>query len=193
MAARSGMSNLISRWRRMVDDAGTAVWNDDTAQQILDQHAVRLLHHPISPETWYRPSNTTTYQLYSVGYRDLEGSASGSAYWYVYDGDGNAAPANTPDFSKGQVLFDADTDGATYYVTAYSYDLDLAAATAWRERAGMQADGYDFSADGASYSRSQWFAHCQQMADMYAARGGSTLTGRTAAIRLDRADTMAGR
>ena len=193
MAARSGMTSLISRWRRMVDDAGTAVWSDDVAQQILDQHAVRLLHHPISPETWYRPSNTTAYQLYSVGYRDLEGSASGSAQWYVYDGDGNAAPSNTPDFSKGEILFAADTDGATYYVTAYSYDLDLAAATAWRERAGMQADGYDFSADGASYSRSQWFQHCQQMADMYAARGGSTRTGRTAAIRLDRADTMAGR
>ena len=192
MAARSGMTDLISRWRRMVDDAGTAVWSDDVAQQILDQNAVRLLHHAISPEPWYRPSNTVDYRLYHVGYRDMEGSASGTAYWYVYDADGNAAPTNTPDFSKGEILFAADTDGATYYVTAYSYDLDLAAAAAWRERAGMQADGYDFSADGASYSRSQWFAHCQRMADMYAARGGSTRTGKSAVIGIDRADTHRG-
>ncbi len=194
MAARSGMSNLITRWRRMVDDAGTAVWSDDSAQELLDLHSTRLAHHPVSPEPWYRPSNTVEYKLYPIGWANLEESASGTARWYVFDGDGDAAPSNTPDYIRGQLTFASDTAGATYYVSGYSFDLDAAAAAAWTERAGMQADAYDFSADGASYSRSQWFKHCMDMAGVYQAKAGSNRNaGNRQIIGLDRADTMRGR
>lgn len=44
-----------------------------------------------------------------------------------------------------------------------TYDLHRAAAAIWEEKAASYAPKFDFSADGADYSRSQMFAHAQQM------------------------------
>lgn len=52
-----------------------------------------------------------------------------------------------------------------YVVTV---DLYRAAAEAWRVKAGMVADGYDFKAEGASYTRSQMFEHYLAQAARYA-------------------------
>lgn len=56
--------------------------------------------------------------------------------------------------------------GGTGYVV--TVDLYRAAAEAWRTKAGMVADGYDFKAEGASYTRSQMFEHYLQQAARYA-------------------------
>lgn len=59
-----------------------------------------------------------------------------------------------------------DDDGygpldATYTTT---YDLNAIAAEVWREKAALAADGFDFTAEGASFTRSQFFRHCMKMA-----------------------------
>jgi hypothetical protein len=45
----------------------------------------------------------------------------------------------------------------TDYVT--TYDLAAIAAGVWREKAGMLAEGYDFRAEGATFTRSQAYRH----------------------------------
>jgi hypothetical protein len=48
-----------------------------------------------------------------------------------------------------------------------TYDLNAAAAKVWDEKAAAAACNFDFSADGASYTRSQVIAHYNKMASKY--------------------------
>lgn len=166
--ARSGMDNLISRWRRMVDDAGTAVWSDDQAQELLDDNRVTVYAESLTAIA-QDTGTTVTYTVYHSRYGNQEELASGITVWRLFDASGSTigTASYTVDYQRGIVTFGADQHGSARYLDARSYDLAGAAADAWRQRAGMQADGYDFSADGASYNRSQWFKHCQEMAAVY--------------------------
>jgi hypothetical protein len=56
-----------------------------------------------------------------------------------------------------------------------TYDLNRAAAEGWRWKAGKAAASYDFSADGATFNRSQILAHCEKMAAQYQRRTVTTL------------------
>lgn len=165
--ARAGMSNLISRWRRMVDDAGTAVWSDDQAQELLDDNRVTVYSESLASIA--QDIGSTVYLVYYSRYSNHEELASGTTVWRLFDANGSTiGTANySVDYQRGVVTFAADQQGSARYLDARSYDLAGAAADAWRQRAAMQADGYDFSADGASFNRSQWFKHCQQMAEGY--------------------------
>lgn len=165
--ARSGMSNLITRWRRMVDDAGTAVWSDDQAQQLLDDCRVTVYAEPLTAIA--QDIGSTVYLVYHSRYGNQEELASGTTVWRLFDANGSTigTASYSMDYQRGIVTFTADQKGSARYLDARSYDLAGAAADAWRQRAGMQADGYDFSADGASFSRSQWFNHCERMATVY--------------------------
>ena len=165
--ARSGMSNLITRWRRMVDDAGTAVWSDDQAQQLLDDNRVTVYAESLTAIA--QDIGSTVYLVYYSRYGNQEEIASGTAVWRLFDANGSTVgTANySTDYQRGIVTFTADQMGSARYLDFRAYDLAGAAADAWRQRAGMQADGYDFSADGATFNRSQWFKHCHDMAATY--------------------------
>lgn len=63
-----------------------------------------------------------------------------------------------------QELYDVNPDWTP------TYDLNAAAADIWQEKASLNTEDFDFSADGASYSRSQKFQHAMQMARYYNAR-----------------------
>lgn len=185
MAARAGMVNLISRWRRMVDDAGTAVWSDDAAQQILDANRITFWTDPVAP----RPEHvdgSTSYTVYALRRRNLEELTSGSACWRLFDGTG--ATIGTADYSVdylvGVVTFAADQAGSARYLNGREYDLNGAAADAWRERAAGKAGSYDFQADGGRFDRSQWFDHCIKLADYY----GNLAHGGMAVSLLERSD-----
>lgn len=51
-----------------------------------------------------------------------------------------------------------------------TYDLAMAAADLWYDYAAGLTGSYDFSADGASYSRSQEFDHAMGMGKFWASR-----------------------
>lgn len=51
-----------------------------------------------------------------------------------------------------------------------TWDLNAAAAEGWRLKAGMVAGDFNFSADGASYSKADVLAHCLEMETKYASR-----------------------
>lgn len=54
-------------------------------------------------------------------------------------------------------------------------DLNYAASLGWELKMGKSATMVDFSADGASFNRSQFIKHAQTMRDMYMNRIGATL------------------
>lgn len=49
-----------------------------------------------------------------------------------------------------------------------TWDLNAAAAEGWRMKAGKVAGDFNFSADGASYSKADVLAHCLEMESRYA-------------------------
>lgn len=51
-----------------------------------------------------------------------------------------------------------------------TYDLNSAAAAVWQEKAALVAHKHDFSADGASYTRSQMYEMCMKNVRWYLAR-----------------------
>lgn len=77
---------------------------------------------------------------------------------------------------EGRLATDMGWDG--------TWDLNSAAAAGWRLKAGKVAGDFNFSADGASYSKADVLAHCLAMADQYGARTAGvtrTLEARNAA------------
>lgn len=75
------------------------------------------------------------------------------------------------DTLASEVALMKDEFGYTPADNLYTNTVDLyrAAAEAWRMKAGMVADGFDFQAEGASFTRSQVYDHYMQQAGRYAA------------------------
>lgn len=168
MAARSGMTSLITQFRSMVDDAGTAVFTDDRAQEILDNNRFDFYQVPlvVTPQ---QAVGSVVYTVYTGPYSNLEGTASGTVAFRMYDSAGSVITSGfTADMQRGVFTFAANQAGSARYIDGRSYDLNGAAADAWRERASKQASGYDFRVEGRQFNRSQWFDHCIKLANFYA-------------------------
>lgn len=185
MAVRTGMANLISRWRRMVDDAGTAVWTDEQAQQILDVNREDFWWDSMTPVP-EQSGGSTVYTVYLLRRQNLEELSSGSAYWRVFDGAGTTigTAGYAVDYLTGIITFTADQMGSARFLTGRAFDLYGAAADAWRERAASKASAYNFQADGGRFDRAQWFEHCLKMAEYY----GNLVHGGMTVSVLDRSD-----
>jgi len=164
MAARSGMTTLISQWRSMVGGVGTATISDDRAQEILDGNRFDFWKEPLQVQPLTIAAGSIVYKVFQSPYLNLEGTASGTVAWRLYDSNGTAKTPDSLDLQRGIFRFNADQVGSARYLDGRSYDLNGAAAQGWRELAGQYSSFYDFQQEGRRFSRSQWFAHCQQMA-----------------------------
>jgi len=56
-----------------------------------------------------------------------------------------------------------------------TWDLNAAAAEGWRMKAGKVAGDFNFSADGASYSKADVLAQCLEMEAKYASKSHGVL------------------
>jgi len=168
MAARDGMSSLISQFRNLVSDTGTVAFTDDRAQEVLDAHRIDFYQQPLVVTAQQIASGTVVYHVYTAPYGNLEGTASGTAAFRLHDSVGSSITTGyTLDAQNGVVTFTANQAGSARYLDGRSYDLYGAVADGWREKAGQQSAGYDFKVEGRAYSRSQWFKHCFDLASLY--------------------------
>lgn len=170
MTARSGMANLITRLRRMVTDPDDAVWDDDQLEDILDEHKIRVHREYLEMERTLTSTSTYEYKKYHSRHGDFE--EGGTAYFQVESSGGSqrGTADYTVDYIRGLVTMTADQEGSALYLSGWSYDLNGSAAELWRERAGNVASYYDASFGDQRVSRSQWFEHCAQMAELYESR-----------------------
>lgn len=167
MAARSGMANLIAQFRRLVDDAGTVAFSDDRVQELLDSHRLDFYQASLTV-TPQQVVGSVAYHVFTAPHSNLEGTASGTAAFRLYDSFGSVITSGyTADVGCGVFTFTANQVGSARYLDGRSYDLYGAVADGWRERAAQQASGYDFRVEGRQYSRSQWFKHCADLAGYY--------------------------
>ncbi len=166
MAARPGLAWIIAEWRRLVSDPGTAVWTDDEAQALLERHQEVHVHTPLIPMP-QPEGGSTVWKVYVLPGPYWEEPTSGTQWFRITDANGSVIPSSayTLDAREGVVTFNQDQQGKDLYVTGRRYDFFSAAGDAWLEAAATKADLYDFKADGGTFSRSQWFKHCQSMAE----------------------------
>lgn len=163
MTVRSGMSDLIAKVRRLVNDVDAAVWTDEQIQEALDRYRVDVWGEVLTAVP-SRVGGDVVYRQYFLSAQDVEGTASTDA-WRLYDAQGSAVTGYTLYGDRGLVVFSEDQAGSARYADYRWYDPYLSAADLWEERAGMQADKYDFGTGSDRFSRSQWFDHCLRMAE----------------------------
>lgn len=181
MPARAGMADIILRLRGMVD-AGTAdyvvggvsYWSDDVLQDRLDAYRTELNSTPLTSVAEQDNAGSVHYFTYYVGYKNLEGTASGTVYWEVHDGLGSALPTSsyTPDYIYGSLRFTNDTLGTIYYIRARSYNLEAAAGQIWRTKAAHVASSFDFASDNQRFNKAKLMENYLQMANYWDAKGG---------------------
>ena len=165
------MANLISRLRDMVDDGSATVWDNDQLQTMLDANKMRVQREYLEPERTYTSGTAYVFKTFHSRFGDYE--EGGTVYFNVEDSGGSQRVPTTDysvDYVGGVVTATADQGGTALYLTGWSYDLAGAAAQAWMQRAGKVSSYYNVTLDGHNLSRSQWFAHCEKMEQMYAAR-----------------------
>lgn len=175
---RAGMLNVINRLRQMSDAgpvdyviAGVAYWSDLVLQSILDRHRSSHRRVELSVEAEY-VAGAQEYHDYYTDLGDIEEAGSGTAAFVIEDGDGDAVTPNSYNYDAGHFRFTTDTNGATYYLTCRTFNMEAAAAEVWEAKAAHAAKGYDFSADDAKFDRSQYYDHCVKMAAKYRGLAG---------------------
>jgi len=166
--ARDGMSNLIMRLRRLVDDSESAVWLDDELRDVLDEHSTPVYREQLAREKTRTSSTSYEYKIFHSRNGNYE--EGGTAYFQIEDsaGEQRGTADYSVDYIRGIVTMDADQGGTALYLTGTSYDINGAAAQCWREAATIKAGLYDFKAGDHTVSRSQWFEHCMAAANMLA-------------------------
>ena len=177
MTARAGMAAIITRLRGMTSAgtadysiAGTTYWTDDQLQERLDRQRreVRQLTLEAIPEY----GATYRYVDYPTGLKNIEEDAAASG-WRLYETTGGtvSASAYSVNYEAGMITFGNDTQNATYYLDARTYDINAAAAEIWETKAAHYAERVDWRADDHDVKASQYIAHCQKMAAQYRGRG----------------------
>lgn len=106
---------------------------------------------------------------YAAGTTIVPAYADWTGYKYVCTtggttaGDGTWGPSGGT-VTDGDAVFE-DAGAATWIPT---YDLNLAAAEGWRWKKAASAGRITFTADGATFNRDQFLAHCEAMIATYA-------------------------
>jgi len=165
--ARSGMSHLIVRLRRMVDDVDGADFTDADLQDVLDAHKVRVHRECLDMEKTLVSADDYEYKIYHSRHDNFE--AGGTTYFQIHDGAGSQRGTDdySVDYINGVVTMGSDQAGTVLYLSGYSYDLHGAAGGVWELRMADVSSYYDVRMDGHQLDRSQWMAHCDRMARTY--------------------------
>ncbi len=163
MAARPSLASLISRVRTLIDDnASTKTFTDDEVQAALDNWRTDVRYLVLRPaET--RTASGVEYRDYYAPVGDWESDAA------LYDSTYTALTPSLSEYQAGHWAFTTST-GPPVYLVGKTFDVYGAAAELLEAWAAKLKTAYDFSADGASFNRSQQVAALLQLATDYRKR-----------------------
>ena len=163
MAARPSLASLISRVRTLIDDnASTKTFTDDEVQAALDNWRTDVRYLVLTPaET--RTASGVEYRDYYAPVGDWESDVA------LYDGTYAVVTPATSDYQTGHWTFTNST-GPPVYLVGKTFDVYATAADLLESWAAKVKLAFDFTADGASFSRSQQVAALLQLAADYRRR-----------------------
>jgi hypothetical protein len=165
--ARASMADLISHLRLLVHDpAGDdQTFSDDEIQTFLDQHQTEVRYLRLIPVETIQSGGSVVNLAYRAAVGWWEDTVS------LYDRSYDELTPDSEDLQTGRWAFAAH-QAEPVYLTGYTYDLYGAAIdclTAW---AAQLKFSYDFTADGATFRRSQQLASINGLIARYSALVG---------------------
>jgi hypothetical protein len=157
MAARAGMSDIITRIRILIqDEDATPSLDDDTIQSVCDAHSQRVLQHELK-----QGNNDGTVWYAFAGHWEGDSNAP------VLKDEDDTTLTHTADLERG--FFTLDTAKTTGYITlsGYTYDVyaaaaeccDLLIASIWKE--------YSYSANTGSFQPTQRVNTLRELRESY--------------------------
>lgn len=183
MAVRTSMAALIDRIRLMIGDTVNATaapqFSDVDIQGALDRRRMDVRYEVLTPQVTFTSNAYQYLDYYSVyGYWETDVTLLGPSYQPL-----------TPDISElmldtAHFVFPAGAGNGQYppvYLAGKTYDIYAAAADlleVWASN--VTRTNYDFTADGATFRRSQIGQGLMAQASQYRAkqRIGMASTGR---------------
>lgn len=162
MAARASMADLIARLRSMIYDPSGAnqTFSDDELQGFLDDHRTDVQYMELEPVATYGPGGTTSYLAYTAAIGNWEASV------VIVDSDYESVSPSEKDYRRGTWSFNASQE-PPLYLSGSHYNLNLAAVAALEHWCARLKMAYDFTADGATFKRSQQLASMQSLIAQY--------------------------
>lgn len=174
---RGSMSPLVSKLRGLCaagpsdyQIGSLTYWSDDQLEAILDSTAhtrkgIRLLALPAFTDGAWR---TFDYVIPMEAGADFEAPGAGSGF-ALRDSGGDEVPpaAYTLNLPARRITFSADQGGATFTVDARAYNVYLAAAMVWEQKAAHAAGEVSWGADNHRIDAGQEYEHCLTMARHY--------------------------
>jgi hypothetical protein len=164
--ARASMAALISHLRLLVHDpAGSdQTFSDDELQTFLDGNQTEARYMRLIPIETIQPGGTVEYLAYRAPVGWWEAVS-------LYDGSYDALTPATSDLQTGRWTFAAHQPDPVYLV-GYHYDMYSAAVDCLTTWAAQLKFSYDFTADGATFRRSQQLASINGLIARYSALVG---------------------
>ena len=195
MAVRnSSMSDFILELRRMTDASATEVkvnnvqyWTDDQLQGILDAYRHDVLDLRLMPASQREAGVDVTLRYYIP---DEVGTwiENDPTVLTIVDENGVAVTNYTYDPTNRYFLFTSNTNGAIRMMRGRFFDMRLAAARVWFEKAGHRVALINWKAGGQNLNEDQEYQHCMAMFMAYSGNDGVKSimpnTGRRNAKRL---------
>jgi hypothetical protein len=165
MAIRSGMTDLVSQFRSLVQESGTAIFTDDRIQQILDNNSAYFTQLPLQVQPYYLNGSVIYKDYYLPNKTFLEGTATTTNV--IYTTQGTVLTNYTANFNQAKFIFSTDTRGSAFYITGRSFDLYKSVSEGWGEKAGYYSTSFDFKVEGRQYWKGKLIDNCLTMAAKY--------------------------
>lgn len=179
MTVRTNMSELITKLRLYanagVSDytiATTSYWTDQQLQDELDRTKQIANYQTMQAIPTYGVGGAVTYTEYQTGLIGWEKVPT------IQNEGGTVLTAGTAtgnyafNDNIGVITFVGDTSGKTRYITGNIYNVELAAARIWEQKAAYYATQFDFSTDNHTIKRSPLADQCKKMAQFYYGKSG---------------------
>ncbi len=179
MAARSGMTNMITRLRAMTNAGSTdaAYTTDDELQDVLEQTRVIARGMKLQSVTARIAGGGLEFKEYLIpGLAEhfwIEEAGTDSPF-AVRDGTFTviANSSYAINYQARTVTFTADQQNAPRYVDFNAYNLNLAALRIWEAKAAELAASFNTSTDGQNLQVSQQYDHSMDMVKLYRRKAG---------------------
>lgn len=167
MAIRSSMADLITYVRRNIPTVAvgdTGYLDDQPIQDALDAHRFTVRYAPLRPGPTLTNGALYNYTDYyaDIGYWESDGVLT----WVNFE---TLSPA-TADWLTGHWTFNLPAPGQypPVYLTGKYYDIEYAIHDALQQViAALSLSTYTFSADGATFQRTQIITTLQKLADQH--------------------------
>lgn len=166
--ARSSMAALLTRLRLLVNDPAGAsqTFSDDDLQRVLDGQRFDARYSPLAPIDTIAAGGAITWLSWEADRGDWEDSAT------FVDSSYNTLTVSSSDLIRGIWTF-AASQTAGVLLSGAAYNLYAAAADVLEILASRKASEFDFSADNASFKRSQAVEQLRGQAAAYRDRAGA--------------------